>query len=72
MSDREASMALYDVGAAWEVTRAGGAVTAVGGAITRAARAITGAARTRAMIVGENVPLMVTTSLARPVLEPSP
>ena len=72
MSDREVSMALYSVGAAWEATGASGAVTGVGGAVTSAAGVITGAAGTRAMIVGEGVPLALTRALTRPVLEPPP
>ena len=72
MSDREVSMALYSVGATWKAIGAGGAVTEVGGAVTRAVRVTTGAAGTRAMIVGEGVPLAVTSVLVRLVLEPPP
>ena len=62
----EATCYTYGLGAASNLTGAGGAVTGVDGALT------TGAAGAGAMTVGEDVPLAVTSMLARPVLEPSP
>ena len=62
----------YVVGAALEVTGKGGGETEAGGAATGADVVVTGAAGAGAMTVDEDAPLVVTTVLARPVLEPSP
>ena len=58
MTDGGDAMALYGVGAAWEVPGLSGAITGVG--------------RVGAMTVDEDVPLVVTTVFTRPVLEPPP
>ena len=70
MPDEEASRALYGLGAAWEVSEAGGAVTGAGGALIGASRTAIGAAVVRAMVAGDDLPLAVTAVLTRLVLEP--
>ena len=70
MVDEETSRALYGLGAAWEVSEAGGAVTGAGGALVGASRTVIGAAVVRVTVAGDDVPLAVTAVLTRPVLEP--
>ena len=65
-------MALYGIGAAWEVTEEAGPVTGAGRTVTGAAGVVNGATGAGAMAVGEDVPLAVTAVLARPVVELPP
>ena len=81
MPDKDDSMTVYGVEAAWEITGVGAVVTGAGSAVTGASGAVagadeaatgtvTGADGAGAMTVGEDVPLAVTAVLARPMLEP--
>ena len=72
MPDGGNSMEVNGVGITWEVNGTCRTVAGAAGVITGAAGAGTGTEGTGAIVVGEDVPLAVTVTLARPVLEPPP
>ena len=71
MPDGGDSMA-YGVRVASDITEVGGAVNRAGWATTGVDGEVTGEAGAGVMTVGEDIPLVVTAVLPRPVFEPSP